>query len=179
MKSSFKKMAAIGVLALGSVSANATLLTGELDADAYVSHGGYDLAWASPCSDGVLESSCSALDITEQSTYGWSIMTIDLFNSLQISAATFEVNYQSSNTQEYQGLNYAKASGWFSNQYSHIDVSDGLAGYWSFLDVNDGNRYYESIAYRAQSASVPEPATLSLLGLGLIGLGFARKQKKS
>lgn len=164
------------VLALFAATSQASLYSGEVAADAYVSFGGYDLAWASPCSDGLLEYSCGAIDMSEQSGYGWNIMTSDLFSSLGITASTFEVNYSSANTQYYGGKHYAKATGWFSNTWTHIDVINGLQGKWSFADVAEQS-YYETIVYRAQN--VAEPTTLALMSLGLAGLGFSRKLKKS
>lgn len=172
-----EKIIGLLIFSLMSVSVNATLLTGEVAEDAYVTSGAYDLAWASPCSDGLLESSCGAIDISEQSGYGWNIMTSDLFSYLGLSASTFIVDYSSSNTQSYNGNNYAKATGWFSNSYSHIDVSDGTSGNWSFADVADVS-YYETIVYRTSDiASVPEPTSVILLALGLVCIGLSRKKK--
>ena len=173
-----EKIIGLLIFSLMSVSVNATLLTGEVDGDAYVTFEGYDLAWASPCSDGLLEGSCAAIDLSEQSGYGWNVMTSDLFSSLGLSAATFIVDYSSSNTESYSGNNYAKATGWFSSSYSHIDVSDGTSGLWSFADVVDASSTYETIVYRTSDiASVPEPASVILLALGLVSIGFSRKKK--
>ncbi len=158
-------------------TAHALLYTSELDADAYVTLGSYDLAWASPCSDGVLESSCGAVDLSVQAAYGWSIMDSALFSSLSVDASTFIVGYSSGNTQVQSGVNYAKASGWFTN-HGHIDVSDGLNGNWSYVDIADAHGYMESIVYRTSAgAVVPEPSIIALFGLGLVGIGFARRRR--
>jgi len=160
--------------------ANATIYTGEVAEDAYVSVGSYDLAWASPCSDGVLEGSCSAIDMTEQSGNGWNIMTSDLFGALGITYQTFEVDYSSANTQTYNGKNYAKATGWFSNRYTHIDVINGIQNRWSFVDVRDAGTYFETIVYRANDAvDVPEPSSIALIALGIAALGFSRRKIKA
>jgi len=155
---------------LAGMASHAALLSGEVAQDAYVSVGGYDLAWASPCSDGLLENSCGAIDLSEQAAYGWQVMTSDLFASLGISAETFVVDYSSENTQTYDGQSYAKASGWFSNSHSHIDVGDGINGNWSFADVAEVYSTLETIVYRAQAVSVSEPSSMALLGLGLFAL---------
>ena len=70
-----KKLLLLGSLTLFALSARATIFTGPVADDAYVTFGGYDLAWASPCSDGILEPSCGAIDMSEQSAYGWQVMT--------------------------------------------------------------------------------------------------------
>ncbi|PKF62179.1 hypothetical protein CW745_07225 [Psychromonas sp. psych-6C06] len=162
-----------------TANVNATIMTGEVAQDAYVTYENYDLAWASPCSDGLLERSCAAIDLSEQSNYGWSVMTSDLFASLGINASTFKVDYSSANTESYNGNNYAKATGWFSNSYTHIDVTNGLAGLWSFVDVADADSYYETIVYRsAKSIDVPAPASVALFALGMAGLAFSRRKFK-
>jgi len=54
--------------------------------------------------------------------------------------------------------------GWTINSYS---IANDLASVGS------------SISVYGESAQVPEPATLALFGIGLAGLGFARKKRKS
>ncbi len=177
-----KKLLKMAMLATSLVAGSAIaapIATGPLDADAYVTFKGYDLAWASPCNTGLNGNTCSMFDLSGQAAYGWKIMTLSLFQNLGFDYNVFAVNYSSSNTQAYNGRNFVKASKWFNASYSHIDVSNGQGGLWSFADYDVVGTYGETIAYRTNSnaASVSSPTPIALLGLGLLGLALRRKTK--
>jgi hypothetical protein len=59
---------------------------------------------------------------------------------------------------------------------STLDYTDPYSAVWYA-----NSHFYSMGSYlvRDSTNNIPEPATLSLLGLGLAGLGFARRQKKS
>ncbi|MET0116510.1 MAG: PEP-CTERM sorting domain-containing protein [Sedimenticola sp.] len=51
----------------------------------------------------------------------------------------------------------------------------GLTGDYGFLECENCNPWREGMRGAYLSPAIPEPATLALMGLGLAGIGFARK----
>lgn len=65
-----------------------------------------------------------------------------------------------------------KAGNGFGAFLLDLTVSDPLSGTWS----SDKDLSHASIYYKGEPTKVPEPSTLALMGLGLLGIGIARRR---
>ena len=146
-----------------------------------VTYGASDWVWASPCNAG-----CSPLVNPAAGGTDWSFPTAfpELFQPLLSLPNFFDPNYFITNplwpSYSLFGTpsSFACASPIFDTVFSHCDYNDAVAG---AIDPDGGSANpdnFETWLVRRTAQDVPEPSTLSLISLGLLGLSAMRRRRR-
>ena len=153
--------AAAAAAIAAATPAAATVYTGEVPVTNYITFGGLDWAWASPCSpDGCWVG--SGIDMSEQAGYGWVIAT-----TAQLASGPAQSDFLDS------AGSVICASGWFSS-FTWCDYGNPV---WN-AGSPGGVSYSETWVVRgAATPGVPEPAIWGMLitGFGLVGAAVRRR----
>lgn len=163
------KLASLAAVALGASSPAFAVLNVPVPAENYITFGGNDWAWASPCppsgaSAGQSCGSPNSVDLSYQGTQGWRLPT-----AAELLAGPSPSDFGTAS-------NFKCAAAWFNTLYTHCDFGDG-SSVWA-----DSNSpwYSETWVIRsAVSGAVPEPAAWAMMigGLGLVGATMRRRRK--
>lgn len=160
-------MAFAGMLAFAGSASAVSLLGQEPSPGVIVSAGGLEWVWAGPCAP---ESpSCGVAQLHHDFHIPTAAEWLASFVNLADIIDSFILP---------TGAQLC-ASPWFNTAYDHCDSNDLNIGAIWHLPASYGGQYTDDPAAEAflvRGAQVPEPGTLGLLSLALIGLGALRRK---
>lgn len=157
----------IAMITFAPIGAHAVLIEAELTSDAYITVGDFDWAWAAPVAPDT-DFAPYTFDNSFQSLFGWRVAETADFLRDGVTAASFGT-----------AQDFACASSYFTNG-SLCNYNDGvLRAVHNMPDpyTGGGENVWETWVVRQSSGQVPSPATVALFGIGLLGLGWSRRQK--
>ncbi len=152
---------------LGSATANP--IADPLPANTYITWNGLDWTWAAPVS----QVNWGNGNVLSAPTFheGWRFATIEEWTPF----AALNGNTRLAMFTNANG-GYINSVVYWNTSFTHVDASD-MSG--SAISRTLGGGALEMVYVRGgDEQAVPEPATIALFGLGLLGLaGVSRKQK--
>ena len=164
--------ALVGIHTFGN-SASAAPVNAPVDASDFITVGGYDWAWASPCN--AVDPTCGAIDFSYQGMQGWALATTSQIDAA-ISAAGGILGWVA----QFEPGDICASR--FFTVYSHCDYNDpkqyNLVYNWSGNTTNPGDAIYNEVfAVRVSAVPIPAAGLLLMGGLGLLAAMKRRNQK--
>lgn len=191
MKNKFAKMLAFSTILSVSSTANAALILDITDA------GGGQTLWSFSGSDFILSggpTSRNGFWFDEGNTNGFDSLTF--FGALNPTSNTFSGDVAGTSlslfdfylrdtgfgvrTSTAPGWNDGDAISWSGSFVLNVALSNFTTGLFTGNTIGTDGDFQvlrDGFEFQVGAASVPAPATLALIGLGLAGIGFSRKKK--
>lgn len=159
MKANKLILAAAASLCMSSAVLAGPVLT-DLTPDDYITVGSLDWAWAGPINSQYWGSN----ELFQASLHaGWREATDAEFAARP----------------DYTAFGGKCASQYWNSEYTHCDFGDGVAQHWKTGYTGDSFDLWYVRSEANTGGDVPEPASLALAAIGLVGLSLSRRKTKA